>query len=186
MLTGKLVRLRPLDMTDLENFLVWYNDPEVTEYLNFRYALPRLAEEEWLRARTGKPVSFSNLMFSIEALADSRHVGSIDLHEASAEDRKATLGIAIGDKEYWSRGYGTDAIVTLLRFAFDEMNLHRVALHCDERNGRGLACYRKCGFVEEGRLRQDRYRKGRYWDTVVMGVLREEFEALHGRQEAQS
>src|SRR5262249_25879206 len=71
-----------------------------------------------------------------------------------------------------------DAIRTLLRFAFDELNLHRVVLDVDERNERAIAAYKKCGFVEEGRLRDDRYAGGRYWATVVMGVMAEEFRAL--------
>ena len=65
-----------------------------------------------------------------------------------------------------------------MRFAFEEMNLNRVYLTTDENNSRALACYRKCGFREEGRLRQDRFLEGRYWDTIVMGVLREEFENM--------
>ena len=85
----------------------------------------------------------------------------------------------IGDHDYWSHGYGTDAITTLLRYAFDEMNLHRVWLEVLDDNTRGIACYRKCGFVEEGRKRQDRYRSGSYHDTLVMGVLEDEFRALH-------
>jgi RimJ/RimL family protein N-acetyltransferase len=99
---------------------------------------------------------------------------------ADPEDRKAGLGIIIGEKEYWSKGYGSDAIVTLLRFAFHEMNLHRVQLSVHDGNDRAKACYRKCGFVEEGRLRQDRFARGRYIDTLIMGVLRDEFRALHG------
>jgi len=84
----------------------------------------------------------------------------------------------IGEKDCWGRGYGTDAIRALLRFAFREMNLNRVWLTTGENNPRALACYRKCGFREEGHLRQDRYLEGRYWDTILMGILREEFEAL--------
>ena len=60
------------------------------------------------------------------------------------------------------------------------MNLHRVWLHAFEFNERAIACYKKCGFQIEGRLRQHRYSEGRYWDTIVMGILRDEFEALHG------
>jgi RimJ/RimL family protein N-acetyltransferase len=120
------------------------------------------------------------ITLAIDTLAESRHIGSIALHEVNGEDRKATLGVMIGDKDYWSRGYGTDAIVTLLRFGFDEMNLNRVDLSVDEDNVRGITCYRKCGFVEEGRLRQARYRNGRYLDALIMAVLADEFRALHG------
>jgi RimJ/RimL family protein N-acetyltransferase len=60
------------------------------------------------------------------------------------------------------------------------MNMHRVDLEVDESNGRGIACYRKVGFVEEGRLRESRFSRGRYWDTIVMSILEDEFRARHG------
>ncbi len=181
MLAGKLVCLRPLDMSDLEDYVRWFNDHEVTRFLASRYFMTRLAEEEWLRARTTRPDWSSNLFLAMDTRAEGRHIGSVGLHDISPEERKATFGIAVGEKDCWDRGYGTDATLTILRFGFEEMNLNRVMLHVDERNARAIACYRKCGFVEEGRMRQDRYAEGRYWDTLIMGILRPEWEALHGR-----
>jgi RimJ/RimL family protein N-acetyltransferase len=177
-LTGKLVRLRPFDTGDAERAYVWMNDPEVTEHLSARYPFSRKAEAEFI-ARGMEQASYTNLKLAIETLAEGRHIGDIGLRGTEPENRRAELGIAIGDKECWDHGYGTDAIVTLLRFAFDEMNLHRVVLDVDATNPRGIACYRKCGFVEEGRLRQHRYQGGRYLDVVVMGVLADEFRTLH-------
>jgi RimJ/RimL family protein N-acetyltransferase len=182
MLEGRLVRLRPLEPSDADNYYRWMNDNEVKQYLGMRYFIPRAAEEEWLRPRTNQQLSYNNLQFAVETLDDGRHIGSIGLHETHAEDRKAIVGIAIGDKTVWDQGYGTDAMITLLRFGFDEMNLHRVMLHVDERNLRAQASYKKCGFVEEGRLRDDRFAVGRYWATVVMSILEDEFRALHGVQ----
>jgi diamine N-acetyltransferase len=174
MLSGKLVRLRPHEMTDLDHCLAWINDPEVKGYLSARYFQSRLSEEDWLRVHASKPISYDHVHFAIDTL-DGRHIGSIALHETHPESRKAGLGVMIGDKDCWDHGYGTDAILTLLRFVFDEMNLNRVWLQVDEDNGRAIACYRKCGFIEEGRLRQDRYASGRYRDTLVMAVLADEF-----------
>jgi len=182
MLEGKLVRLRPLEPDEVENYYRWLNDEEVKQYLATRYFFSRAAEAEWLAARTKSPLSYTSLNFAVDALADGRHIGSIGFHETVPEDRKAIVGILIGDKEIWNRGYGTDAMTTLLRFAFDEMNLHRVMLHVDERNSRAIASYRKAGFVEEGRLRHDRFARGKYWDTVIMGVLEDEFRRMHGAQ----
>ena len=180
MLEGKLVRLRPMEPDEVENYYRWLNDEEVKQYLGMRYFFSRAAEAEWLKGRTNAPLSYTNVQFAVETRMDGSHVGSIGFHETVPEDRKAIVGIAIGDKTVWDRGYGTDAMVTLLRFAFDEMNLHRVMLHVDERNSRAMASYKKAGFVEEGRLRDDRYAKGRYWATVVMSVLDSEFRAIHG------
>ena len=117
--------------------------------------------------------------FAIET-KDGVHIGNLNFHEMSAEDSKARLGITIGDKAYWSKGYGTDAILTLLRFGFDTMNLHRIDLTVEEENERARACYRKCGMVEEAHLREERFSRGAYRDRLVMGILRDEFYALHG------
>ena len=187
MLTGDLVRLRPLETSDLDRYVTWMNDPDVTRFLAgpARYPFSRADEEEWLTAamRRTKP---PEITLAIETSAESRHIGTVSLHAVSAEERKAGFGIMIGDKESWSHGFGTDAILALLRFAFDEMNLNRIYLDVDEDNARAIACYRKCGFVEEGRKLQDRFLGGRYTDTILMAVLAAEFRALHGAAEASS
>ena len=81
----------------------------------------------------------------------------------------------IGEKAYWSKGYGSDAVATLVRFGFEEMNLNRIELRVFDFNERAQASYRKCGFVEEGRMRQSHYADGAYCDVVVMSVLRDEW-----------
>jgi RimJ/RimL family protein N-acetyltransferase len=117
--------------------------------------------------------------FAIET-KHGRHIGMIGLHELCPEDRNAELGIMIGEKDFWSRGYGADALMTLLRFAFDNINLHRLKLGVCEFNERAQACCRRCGFLEEGRFREEVYKDGRYWDVVRMPALEQEFRALHG------
>jgi len=178
MLEGTLVRLRALEPEDLDREYTWINDHEVTRFLSMRYPTSRAAEERWLRDRPAN--DFANGLFLAIETKDGVHIGNVNLMEVNPEDRKAGLGIMIGDKQYWANGYGTDAIVTLLRFGFGEMNLNRVWLDTFDFNERAQACYRKCGFVEEGRQRQHYYSMGRYWDVVKMSILRPEFEALHG------
>lgn len=84
--------------------------------------------------------------------------------------------IEIGEKECWGRGYGTDALRTLVRFGFEEMNLNRIALDVYDFNERAIASYLKCGFIEEGRRRQDIYKGGRHIDVVMMALLRDDWE----------
>ena len=182
MLEGKQVRLRALEPEDAERCWRWFNDQEVLGNLAaVRYPISMAHEERWLRDRPG--IDFGNgVMLAIET-KDGRHIGTTSLYDVRTEDRKAALAITIGEKDCWSHGFGADAIVTLLRFAFGEMGLHRVWLTTLEYNERGIACYRKCGFREEARLRQDVFRHGRYWDFVQMAILRDEFKALHGAEE---
>jgi len=174
MIEGKKVVLRPKEMADLDRYYAWINDPEVTRFLIMRYGISRAAEEAWLAGRVEQAISYGDVGFAIDT-KDGVHIGSIDFHHAIPEDRAARLGIMIGDKAYWSKGYGTDAMRTFVGFGFGEMNLNRIDLTVDARNERAIACYRKCGFVEEARLRQDRFSEGAYHDTLVMGVLREEW-----------
>lgn len=178
MLEGRLVRLRALEPSDAERAFKWINDREVTQYLMARYPLSLEAEREWL-AGAAKPNGFSEVRLAIET-KDGVHIGICGLHHARPEDRHAELGILIGDKDRQSSGYGTDTVITLVRFAFDQMNLHKVSLGVFEFNDRAIACYRRCGFVEEGRAREEYYQDGRYWDIIHMSVLRGEFEALQG------
>ncbi len=175
MLHGSMVNLRALESTDLERAYAWINDREVIRYLAARYPMSRADEQRWLDQ--GPANSMGGVRLAIET-KDGVHIGSLGLHRISPEDRSASLGIMIGDKAYWSNGYGTDAMRTLLRFAFDEMHLHRISLHVFEFNERAMACYRKCGFREEARLRENYYGEGRFWDVLVMGILRGEFDAL--------
>jgi len=179
MIEGKLTNLRAQEVTDLDRLHAWINDREVTRFLSMRYQVSYAAEEVWVRDRASRAIAFGDVHFAIET-KDGVHIGGIGFHQTSPEDRRARLGVMIGDKAYWSKGYGTDAMVTFLRFAFGEMNLHRVDLTVDAENERAIACYRKCGFVEEVRQRRARYGRGRYGDQLIMGILRDEFSALWG------
>jgi RimJ/RimL family protein N-acetyltransferase len=143
-----------------------------------RYPWSLAAEEEFLK-EAAKKIGFEEVRLAIET-KEGLAIGMCGLHRGRPEDRNAELGIMIGDKSYWSNGYGTDAMLTLLRLGFDSMNLHKVSLGVFEFNERAQACYRKCGFVEEGRSREEYFQDGRYWDIVRMSVLRDEFKALHG------
>jgi RimJ/RimL family protein N-acetyltransferase len=167
-------------MPDLERAYEWVNDAEVTRHLNVRYPWSLAAEEAWLRERTSKPLGFDSVHFAIE-VKDGTHIGTIGFQRVHPENRKARLGISIGDKRYWSQGFGTDAMLTMLRFGFEQMNLHRIDLLVDADNERAIACYGKCGMLEEGRFRGAHYQRGRHIDQLVMGILRDEYYAKWGR-----
>jgi RimJ/RimL family protein N-acetyltransferase len=176
MLEGRLVRLRALEQSDAERAYTWVNDREVTQHLLMRYPMSRAQEERYLAETSEQGNSYGDIRLAIET-KDGVHIGMCGLHHGSPEDRHASLGIMVGDKSYWSNGYGSDAVMMLLRFAFDQMNLNKVELGVFEFNERAIACYRKCGFVEEGRRREHYFQDGRYWDIIEMSVLRREYDA---------
>ncbi|MFQ6000848.1 MAG: GNAT family N-acetyltransferase [Anaerolineae bacterium] len=131
-----------------------------------------MGEERWFERQLTDEKS---RIFAIET-EKGVHIGNIGLHEIDHKDGKATLGIVIGEKGYWDQGYGTDAIKALLRFAFEELNLHRLYLSVFDFNKRAIRCYEKCGFRQEGVLRESLFRAGRYQNEILMGILRQEFE----------
>ncbi len=169
------MRLRPVEEGDLSLFLRWFNDPDVRYWLAMSHAseLTMESEREWYEEMRGDP---ARVVWCIET-REGQPIGNLGLHAIDEGQGRATLGISIGEKEQWSRGYGTEALRGALRYGFDEMGLRRVDLQVDEDNLRGIRCYEKCGFVREGVLRAHRIRKGQPVNAVVMSILREEFEA---------
>jgi RimJ/RimL family protein N-acetyltransferase len=116
--------------------------------------------------------------FTIRTRMDDRLVGDIDLSGINWTSGDSWVGIGIGQREDWGKGYGTEAMQLILRYAFQELNLRRVSLTVFEYNPRGIRSYLKAGFREEGRQRHFLHRAGRRWDMVFMGILRSEWEAL--------
>lgn len=187
MLEGKLVRLRAIEPTDVDRAYAWINDREVTRTLMARYPYSRVWEDKWLSDNAAQPNGYQHdVRLAIEDKASGTHIGLMGLHRVSSEDRHADLGIMIGDKSFWSAGFGTDAMLTMLRFAFDQMNLNKVKLGVFDFNARAQAVYRKCGFVDEGRAREEYFQDGAYHDIIQMSVLRREFYALHGEPSARA
>jgi RimJ/RimL family protein N-acetyltransferase len=174
MIEGKLINLRALDLRDAPAAHGWFNDTEVTRYLSWRYTISLRAEEQFLERTVSYPMSYTNTNFGVET-KDGTLIGSTSLHRPHDENRSAHFGITLGEKAYWSRGYGQDTTLTVCRFGFEEMNLNRIDLTVDADHERAIAAYTRCGFREEGRLRDARYRRGRYIDWIIMSILRDEF-----------
>jgi len=175
MLFGEKVRLRAMEREDIATFVRWFNDPEVRQYLLMFAPMSKVAEERWFEAQLEKQDQY---LFVIEARKDEDEwalIGNVDLSEVDLKNGSAKLGIVLGDKNYWGQGYGSDALRTMLRFAFDELNLHRVELDVYDFNSRARRSYEKVGFQLEGTRRQAVFRDGRYRDVHLLGILREEF-----------
>jgi diamine N-acetyltransferase len=172
-LVGERVRLRAVEEGDLALLVRWMNDPEVRYWLH--HSDRPDATVETVRGRFGLTGDgFPNLVWMIET-DEGQPLGHVGLLGVDAHHKRAELAISIGEKECWSRGYGTDAITAVLRHGFETLDLRRIDLHTDADNARGIRCYEKCGFVREGVMRERRLRYGEPLDMVVMGVLREEW-----------
>lgn len=171
---GKLVRLAVFDPEKDADLLVqWNRDSEYSRLLSANPAnqwTPKQIKEWVEKENNGFP-------FMIHTLSDDRVIGNIELDGIDWSARHGWVGIGVGEREFWGKGYGTDAMQVLLRYAFEELNLNRVNLNVFEYNERAQKSYLKCGFVEEGRARKSMLRDGKRWDIVFMGVLRDEWRA---------
>lgn len=130
--------------------------------------------KEFIEKRADNPNGFR---FWIRTLAGDKLIGGAGLWVDSWTHANAWLGISIGDREYWGRGYGTEAVRLMVQYAFLELNLRRVSLGLHAYNERALKSYEKAGFKLEGRMRGEGLRDGVRFDSLWMGLLREEWEA---------
>lgn len=169
MYSGSLVRLRAPEPEDAESFHAWFNDRDVTRGLGVRYPLSMAVERDWVE-RSAAP-SYAGCHFAVETL-DGVLLGTCGLYGTDPpEDRCAELGITIGNKAYWGRGYGTDVVRTLCRFGFEEMGLHRIELLVFAHHAAARRVYEKAGFVVEAIAREAHWDDGEWWDDVHMALL---------------
>jgi RimJ/RimL family protein N-acetyltransferase len=183
LLEGTLVRLRPVRGNDVELLTRWFDDPEVRYWLHHSDR-PDASEGE-VRDRFGPAAAKEGeLRWMIEA-GGGPVIGMVRLEGIDRIHGRAELAITIGEKAYWSRGYGTDAIRLALGHAFQDLGLRRVWLITDADNERGIRCYEKCGFKREGVLRAHRLRHRQPLDMLIMGAMGAEREARILREEWQ-
>lgn len=179
MLKGERVLLRGVRRDDLLRLWEFNNDPEVEIAGGgdppIPQSLERLEAEFDENARKG---GRDGTWFAIEA--DGRMIGQCGLFgfdQFKGVAHRCELGIAIGDKEYWGKGYGREAITLLVDYAFTHWNVQRVGLQVLATNERAIRAYQAVGFVQEGRLRRYMWSNGSYVDGVCMSILREEWQA---------
>lgn len=172
MIKGKLTYLRPLEKADLPVLIKGLNAEEVMWHLGPHFPFTERQAEVWLERLNASEEG------KIFAICDKkgRVVGEVSLDRIHHRNRQAELVIALFDPADWGHGYGSDALRTLLRFLFEDMNFHRVQLLVHEDNERAIRIYEKLGFVREGRLRDENFRGGRYTATLLMAVLAGEFK----------
>ena len=173
MLEGEMVRLREYHKEDIPTVWKYVNDPEIKRTLVPGIPFPwKLEEEEkWYEEQNAKGDTYN---FAIEKKADGTYIGGCGINNVDWKNSVATVGIFLG-KDFLSQGYGTDAMKVLVKFIFDQMNIHKVILHVFSFNKRAIRSYEKVGFRIEGTLREQIYRDGKYYDEVIMGILKEDW-----------
>jgi RimJ/RimL family protein N-acetyltransferase len=174
--TGKLVQLVTINKEkDAELWAKWNIDSDYTRLLDVgpSYLYPRKQIETWI-----EEIDDGSCEFAIHAIQEDKVIGDVGLGDFDRAAGTAWVGIGIGDMDFRGKGYGTDAMQIILRYAFEELNLHRVNLSVFAYNKRAIRSYEKCGFKYEGLMREFIYKEDKRWDLWNMGILHSEWQEM--------
>jgi len=173
-LQGERLSLRPLRREDAAQYARWFNDQDVIRFMLAYWPMTIERETEFLdkllNAKPGEP-----LVLGIWLDDGPKLIGNTGLHEISHLHQRAELGVFIGDKDEWGKGYGAEAIRLLLTYAFRTLNLRKAVLKHFSDNTRGRRLYDKLGFREVGRCREHVFIDGQWRDEIIMELFAEEF-----------
>ena len=177
---GERIMLREFEQNDLGEMRKWITDPDSTRYLSDTFVVTQTWEQTAGFLDALLSGSKPGVHLVIADIMTGDYLGQCDLMNVTDYSRKAELAIVLGP-EHQGKGYGGEAIELLLELAFCHLNLNRVHLRVSSQNARALICYERAGFAREGVLRQDSFSGGEYRDTVIMGILRDEWLRTHKR-----
>lgn len=169
------VQLRELTIDDVEDRYQWCLDREVTKHLNMPEKYPPFSREEtlhWIKMCKNRTNGYEQKAIVTD---EGKHIGWVDLKNIDKLNKHAELGIAIGDKNYWGKGYGLAAMKAMLQWGFKDLGLNKIWLRVEIDNEKAIKSYKRMGYVEEGILRQDRWRNGEFVDRLRMSILKAEF-----------
>jgi len=172
MIAGQTVILRALEASDLDRCYRWMNDPVIVRTLKSRYPMPFQQEAAWLEEATEPSPTARH--FAIERKDDRHHIGNASLHGIDWVSRTAWFGLFLGEPTAWNKGFGRDAVTTLVQFAFEEMNLQKLKVNVFDYNEKAKHLLESLGFTQEGKLERDFYKEGQWQDIVILSVFRKD------------
>jgi len=180
MIYGERVRLRGVEKEDLPKFVIWLNDPEVIDGLGLYLPLSMGDETRWYEKSADLEPAAKPLVIEIRDGEGWRMAGTCSFMGLDWKNRLAEVGLFIGDKSLWDKGYGTDVMRLLFKHGFATLNLNRIWLRVHADNPRAIRAYEKAGLTHEGRYREGIYKKGAFADVMLMSILKPEWDRKQG------
>lgn len=173
--------LRELTHDDIKTINVWRNNKTLVDQLGapFRY-INMETDEQWFEQYMKN--RGTQVRCAIIEEETNEFIGLVYLLDIDPINCRALYGIMIGEKKYQGKGYGTLATIQILEHAFYNLNLNKIFGFWLEENIRSINLAKKCGFSEEGLMRQHVFKEGKYKNMIVMSILKEEFVDLHQKQ----
>jgi RimJ/RimL family protein N-acetyltransferase len=172
-LVGTKCYLSPIDINDAEKYTEWLNDQEVVKYLPLNHFALSINNEKDFLQNLVKDHNYAIIDLSTNTL-----LGNIGINNYDSIYQSAEIGIFIGNKEYWNKGYGTEAMKLLIAYGFDKLNLHSITLCTHEKNKWAIKCYEKIGFKKVGEYRERILVNQKYENLVIMDILLKDFIRL--------
>jgi RimJ/RimL family protein N-acetyltransferase len=167
---GQKCYLTPIDENDAEKFTEWLNDLEVTRNLMMYHRIINVQNEKGLLEKIAKDHNYSIIDIKTDELIGNCGYMALDHLNQTGE-----IGIFIGNKKYWNKGYGTEALQLLLDYGFKALNLHNIGLRVFSFNERAKKSYEKIGFKITGKIREAILRDRKRHDLIFMDILAKEF-----------
>jgi len=172
---GKKVILRAIEEMDLQFLKDIHNDPEIEKWIGgWSFPLSMKNQEIWFEKLI---MDKSTIRLIIEDQVHHEHIGLTGLWNIDWKNSIAYTGIMlVNNNKFRRKGYGTDALMALMRYSFEELNLRKLESDIIEYNKSSLSLYiEKCGWKKEGVQRKHVFRANTTYDRVLIGILKEEY-----------
>ena len=172
LIQGKLLTLRPPRPEDLDQMIKWFEDIEVTRFLEIRFPPGIEAEKEWLDKTARDP----NLVYWVVE-HEGRAVGGTGIHRIDWKHGVGSTGTAIGDKSAWGKGLGRELMQLRAEFAFTQLPLRKLRSKYVDGNDASARAQAACGYQQVGRYKAERFVDGRWRDLILTELMREDWES---------
>lgn len=174
-LEAESIFLRPFEDEDMDSyFYEAFWDKDLRKMTGMKSVYSREGILNFIKNSARDETSL-NLLICLQD--NNQMIGDIALKEIDYLNRKAKVDLSIFQTVYRGKGYGTEALRLIIDYSFDQLNLHRIGLDVYSFNKHARYVYEKLGFRQEGMLRKSIYSDGEYFDTIIMGLLKEEWNS---------